>query len=277
MHLMTAVLDRALQILEVLALHADGLPLHVVADSLNIPRSATHRLLTDLVRHGYVRQERDGGPYLLTIRLVSLGLTYLARNGIPDVAQPIIDRLGTRHGQLCRLGIVNGRRLTWVAKMQGARGGLRYDPDDGADAHLSSTANGHAWLASMSDEAALALVSQQGFGDPARLGRNAPTTVQALLERLQLARQCGYAVVTEGFSPGTAAIACVVRQPDTGAVMGTLSLAGPLVRLTEARMHALAPELLAAAAELGAASRGSRFFADHPAGPLPGAAVEAAA
>lgn len=272
---MTAVLDRALQILEMLSLHADGLPLHVVADSLNIPRSATHRLLTELVRHGYVRQDRDGGPYLLTIRLVSLGLTYLARNGIPDVAQPIIDRLGARHGQLCRLGIVNGTRLTWVAKMQGAREGLRYDPDDGADAHLSSTANGHAWLSTMSDEAALALVSQQGFGDPARLGRNAPTTVHALLERLELARQRGYAVVTEGFSPGTAAIACVVRQPDTGDVIGTLSLAGPLVRLSETRMHALAPELLAAAAEIGMASRGSRFFADRTT--TAAASVEAAA
>ncbi|UFN47681.1 IclR family transcriptional regulator [Roseomonas sp. OT10] len=260
---MSSVLDRALRLLEMLSLHADGLPLHVLADTLDIPRSATHRLLTELVQQGYVRQEREGGPYLLTIRLVSLGLTYLARNGIPDIAQPIVDRLAFRHGELCRLGIVSGGELIWVTKCQGARDGLRYDPDDGAVAHLSSTANGHAWLSTMSDEAAMAMVSRQGFGEPQRLGRNAPATVQALLERLRLARERGYAVMTEGFAPGTAAIAIPVRQPDTQEVIGVLSLAGPLVRLDEARMHALAPELREASLEMGEASRGSRFFSDR--------------
>src|SRR3954469_22035292 len=128
---MTAVLDRALKILELLATNPGGLPLHVIADRLDIPRSATHRLLTELVREGYARQDRDGGPYLLTIKLVSLGLTYLSRNGILDIAQPILDRLAERSGELARLGVVSDERLTWVAKAQGARIGLRYDPDAG--------------------------------------------------------------------------------------------------------------------------------------------------
>ncbi|PZP40738.1 MAG: IclR family transcriptional regulator [Azospirillum brasilense] len=266
---MTAVLDRSLRLLEQLALQAEGLPLHVLADRLQIPRSAAHRLLNELIREGYVRQEREGGPYSLTIRLVSLGLTYLARNGIPDVAQPILDGLARRSGELCRLGITDGTSLTWVAKAQGARDGLRYDPDDGAQAMLAPTANGQAWLASMSDEAALALVARQeigngGFGDPARMGPGAPRTVRALLEQLARARRQGYATMAEGSAPGTAAVATVIRQPESGAVIGTLSLAGPSVRMTEARLHALAPDLLAAAAEMGEASRASRLFALRP-------------
>ncbi|ATR19497.1 IclR family transcriptional regulator (plasmid) [Roseomonas sp. FDAARGOS_362] len=260
---MSNVLGRGLRLLELLSLHADGLPLHVLADTLRIPRSATHRLLTELVQNGYVRQAHSSGPYLLTIRLISLGLTYLARNGIPSIAQPIVDRLATRNSVLCRLAIVSGRKLIWVAKCQGARDGLRYDPDDGATAHLSSTANGHAWLSTMTDEEAMTLVSLQGFGDPERLGRNAPMTMQALLERLHLARARGYAVMTDGFTPGTAAIAMVVRQPDSQEPLGVLSLAGPLVRLDEARMHGLASELRQAVQEMGEASRGARFLADH--------------
>jgi len=268
---MTSVLDRALRILELLAENGAGLPLHVVADRLEIPRSATHRLLGDLARQGYVRQERDAGPYRLTIKLVSLGLTYLAHNGILDIAQPILDRLAAGSGELVRLGVVDGDRLTWVAKAQGARGGLRYDPHAGADAHLSSTANGHAWLSTMSEEQAVALVTRQGFGDPAELGPNAPMTVQALLERLRLARARGYAVVTETSAPGTAAIAAVVPRPGSGETIGVLSIAGPSVRLTEERMHSLARELLEAAQEMSAASQaspslaGRRRGADRPA------------
>ncbi|MFC7539888.1 helix-turn-helix domain-containing protein [Siccirubricoccus deserti] len=59
---MTAVLDRALRLLELLATAPAGLPLHAMADRLAIPRSATHRLLAELVRQGYVRQDRDQGP-----------------------------------------------------------------------------------------------------------------------------------------------------------------------------------------------------------------------
>ncbi len=257
---MTAVLDRVLRVLELLATHAEGLPLHTLADRLDIPRSAAHRLLSDLARQGYVRQERDGGPYGLTIKLVSLGLTYLSQTGILDIAQPILDRLAAETGELVRLGIVDRDRLTWVAKAQGARSGLRYDPDAGADAHLSSTANGHAWLASLTEEEALALVTRQGFGDPRELGPNAPMTVQALLDRLRLTRERGYALVIESSAPGMAALAAVIRRPGSGEAIGVLSIAGPVVRLSEARMHDLAPVLLAAAQELGTASLGSRSF-----------------
>lgn len=258
---MTAVLDRVLRVLELLATNAEGLPLHTLADRLEIPRSAAHRLLSDLARQGYVRQEREGGPYSLTIKLVSLSLTYLAQTGILDIAQPILDRLAASTGELVRLGIVDRDRLTWVAKAQGARSGLRYDPDAGADAHLASTANGHAWLASLTEEEALSLVTRQGFGDPREFGPNAPMTVQALLERLRLARERGYAIVTESSAPGMAAIAAVIRQPQGGRTIGVLSIAGPVVRLSEARMHELAPTLLEAARELSAASLGSRSFA----------------
>jgi IclR family transcriptional regulator, negative regulator of allantoin and glyoxylate utilization operons len=46
----------------------------------------------------------------------------------------------------------------------------------------------------------------------------------------------------------------------TGGVVGVVSVAGPTVRLTEARMHELAPLMLAAASELSDACRGSDYF-----------------
>jgi IclR family transcriptional regulator, acetate operon repressor len=64
-----------------------------------------------------------------------------------------------------------------------------------------------------------------------------------------------------------AAMAVPVRRADTDAVIGCLSIAAPSVRLDAERMAELAPALQRAAEEIGAASRGSRFFspaADHP-------------
>ena len=191
---------------------------------------------------------------------MALGFRYLANSGA-DVVQPILDGLAETSGELVRLGVIEGERQTWIAKSQGARSGLRYDPDMGRDAPLFYTASGHAWLASMSDADALALVARQGIADPADFGPNAPRNEQELLQRLALARQQGYAWVMESSSLGTAALAAVVRHPVEGRVLGVLSIAGPSARLPLTRIEQLAPELLAAAAELSAASPASELFA----------------
>ncbi|MDP3835358.1 MAG: IclR family transcriptional regulator [Hydrogenophaga sp.] len=261
---MSLALDRGLSLLEHLAAHPGGLPLALMASELDIPLSACHRLLGELQRRGYVRQVRQQGDYVLTTKVVSLGLGYLSTAGIVDIAEPLLERLAQKSGELVRLSIIDEDRLTWIAKAQGTRQGLRYDPDMGMDARLSCTASGHAWLFTLSDERALDLVARQGYGTPAEYGPKAPTTVKALLAFLNAARLRGYAMIDEVFAPGMSAMAApVMRRKEA---IGVISIAGPRVRLTPARMHELAPALLAAAAELGPISNTSSLFGRPPLG-----------
>ena len=255
---MTSVLARGLAALEHLSAQPEGMPLSALADELDIPRSACHRLLGELQRLGYVRQVRTHGDYALTTRLASLGLGFLSSTGIVDIAEPLLERLAKDSGELVRLSIVDNDRLTWVTKSQGSRTGLRYDPDMGRDARLSCTASGHAWLQTLSDEHALELVARQGFGEPKDYGPRAPTTIKALLGFLHAARVRGYAMIDEVFAPGMAAIAAPVMQ--RGQTIGVISIAGPRIRLSMARMQSLAPALLAAAAELGPIGKASTLL-----------------
>ena len=78
--------------------------------------------------------------------MASLGLSYLGKSGVRR-HRPAGDRpAGAGHGELVRLAIVDGDRLTLVAKAQGANSGLLYDPDMGIDLRLSCSAAGQAWL-----------------------------------------------------------------------------------------------------------------------------------
>lgn len=259
MQYMTTALDRGLSILEHLGRHPQGLPLTMLASELDIPNSACHRLLADLQHRGYVRQTRQQGDYVLTTKVVSLGLGFLSSAGIVNIAEPLLERLAQTSGELVRLAIVDDDCLTWVAKSQGMRqAGLRFDPDMGMQARLSCTATGHAWLMTLSDERALDLVSRQGFGKPAEYGPNAPTTIKSLLGFLHAARVRGYAMIDEVFAPGMAAMAApVVRRKEA---IGVISIAGPKSRLTNPRMHELASPLQAAVAELGPISHASTLF-----------------
>ena len=256
---MSTPLERSFNILELLAAHPEGQSISAIASALTLPLSATHRLLAELARCGYVRQLREQGDYVLTIKLVSVGLGFLSASGVVDVAQPALDRLADESGELVRLAVVDGDDLTFVAKAQGARRGLKYDPDMGLSVKLSCSAAGHAWLSTLSDEAGLALVTRQGFGVPDDFGPRAPTTVKALMAFVKTARKRGFSTISEVFAPSMSAMAAPVRSR-SGQTIGVVTIAGPLVRLTEARMEALADPLLKCAEEIEAASGASTMF-----------------
>ncbi|MGF6776214.1 IclR family transcriptional regulator [Paraburkholderia sp. GAS334] len=246
----SGVLDRALAIIELLTESADGLPLSAISENLRIPRSATHRLLTSLSGHGYVRQEEERGTYVLTSKIQVLAFRHLSVSGFVDAVQPVINRLAMETGELVRLAVADNGRLTWVARAQGARSGLRYDPDMGMEARLSCSATGYAWLSCMSDEAALALVEAQGLGTPDEFGPAAPQTGAEVLERVELARQRGYAVAIQTFTDWMSAMAAPLVHPVSDKAIGVVSVAGPVFRLTEARLHEYAPLLLEAVEEI---------------------------
>ncbi len=256
---MSSPLERSLSVLEYLAARPEGRTISNIAQELALPLSACHRVLAELVRCGWVRQMRDHGDYALTTKLAALGLSYLGGSGIVDIAQPVIDRLADASGELVRLAIVDGDRLTFVAKAQGARFGLRYDPDMGIDVRLSCSAGGHAWLMTLPEERAMALVLQQGFGDPQVYGPRAPTTWKALEALLDEDRTRGFSMIEEMYAPGMCAMAAPVQRRGE-ATIGVITIAGPAIRLTVPRMQALGAPLLAAAGELAMASSASPIF-----------------
>jgi DNA-binding IclR family transcriptional regulator len=245
--------------LEFLSEQMGGAELSVMAEHLNIPKSAAHRLLVDLMKHGYVRQTKEGGEYILTTKLVSMGLSHLSRSGVVDVAQPLLDRLAEISGELVRLSIVDGDRLTWVARAQGARQGLRYDPDMGSIARLSCSSSGWAWLSTMRDEEAIVLVSKQGLGSAKEFGPNAPESLKELLKALDETRKRGFSLTQETYTAGLNAMAVAVSL--TGHLpMGTISIAGPSARLTKEKMLKLSKELISCASQLAAASGASAIM-----------------
>lgn len=255
---MTTQLERGLAVLEHLAACPEGAALSDIAAAISSPLSGAHRLLAELVKGGYVRQTRDQGDYVLTIKLVALGLSYLGASGVVDVAQPSLDRLAAEAGELVRLAIVDDMDLVFVAKAQGATRGLRYDPDMGLSVRLSCSAAGHAWLSTFDDEQAFGLVARQGFGTPRDYGPRAPVTVKTLLAYVRAARKRGYATINEVFAPGMSAMAApvIVR----GVAIGVVTIAGPVVRLNESRMLELSGALLKTAREIATLSSASALF-----------------
>jgi DNA-binding IclR family transcriptional regulator len=75
-------------------------------------------------------------------------------------------------------------------------------------------------------------------------------------------RKRGFSTISEMYAPGMSAMAAPVLRKGQEAV-AVITIAGPIQRLTSARMLALGPALKSAAAELAMASIASPLFAQR--------------
>ncbi len=249
-----AAVDRCLSLIEALAGEADPLELSDLAARVGLPNSAAHRTLSTLVERGWVVQDPASQNYALSLRLCSLAFRNLDARAVPDVVQNVLDRLARRTREYCRLAIVEREDLVWVARAQGAPAGLRYDPDMGQEIVLHATANGKAWLSCLPENDALRIVCARGFETRRPLGPRRLSSVDALRAHLTETRKRGYATAVEEAEPGTAALAVPFRTGEApGApVAGTISVAGPTLRITPDRYAELANALSDAAREAAA-------------------------
>ncbi|HET6160287.1 MAG TPA: IclR family transcriptional regulator [Dongiaceae bacterium] len=244
--------DRVLAILEMLVTVSEGVSLSRVAQELDLPLSATHRLLAVLVRRNYARQDPATEQYEPTLGVATLGIRLLANTHLSDVYQPILDELAEATGELVRLSVLDGEKLTWIARAQGAKSSIRYDPVSGHDVPLHATAMGKAWLATLPEADALRIATGAGF--TGAIGPNAVATSEQLAEHLRHARERGYGLVSEEAEPGISAIAMVVRDgaDANSAPVGCISIGGPSFRLSEERLVGFVPRLRQAVDQLSA-------------------------
>jgi IclR family acetate operon transcriptional repressor len=241
--------QRAMEILELLAGAPRGRILPSIARHLGVPESTAKRLLETLTRTGYVSVDADTEAFSATLQLGALGLRRIESVGIDQWAQPTLDRLAEKTHELVRLAMLSDFRLHWIAKAQGSNSRLTLDSTSGTDAVPHATASGKAWLATLDPGEVAALLEQMGL--PAQT-ENTITDLARLQRDLAVARERGYAVGLEEKDLGVNAIAAPIRGDGAkGAAVGTVSVAGPAVRLDSTALTELVPQLLAAAEELG--------------------------
>lgn len=238
----------AMHALEMLASHSQGRRVSDIAERLGINKAIAHRILAALVSAGYVSQDIRTSSYFATHSLGALGLRQLSSSGVGTWAQRSLDSLAADCEELVRLAVATNDSLQWIAKAQGSNSSLRLDPVMGQDAVPHATASGKAWLSTLSPERIGAVLDHES-----RLSATprSPLDRSALLLELDEVRHRGYATTFEEMDLGINAAAAPIYGAGPGReATGTISIAGPSVRMTRARMAELSPLLLTAAADI---------------------------
>jgi len=250
MKIVNSLIENSLAVLTLLADEARSMRLSEIAGRLDLQKSGTHRMLSTLHELGWVEQDLETEFYRLTLKLPTMGQRFLLATRIPDVCQPILDRLARESQELVRLSVLTDGKLTTVAHAQGARGSLICQSRLFPVLPLHVTASGKAWLATLPKEEALRLVLHTGFGRRNEFGPKAVRSVDALQKELALTAKRGFGVAMEEAEPGVASVATVVRQHQNE-VVGCLAVVAPALRLPPERVSEIAALARTAANELG--------------------------
>ncbi|MFU8926131.1 IclR family transcriptional regulator [Acinetobacter puyangensis] len=235
--------DRSLQVLEALLKEVNGCALSQLSSELDIPKSAMHRLLGAMKDMGYIYQDEITQHYKLTLKIASMGLTYLSSRSITETFQPFLNELAQQSEELVRLGLIENEKIIWIGKAQGAKSGLKYDPDSGGVAYLPASACGLAYLSHLNPQDLKRIVEREGFEKAENFGCNSPKNLPELEKMIQASIDRGYGLICDTYELGMTAMAKIIINPTTGQPFGTVSIAGPSVRLNDAKIQRLAPAL----------------------------------
>lgn len=235
--------DRVFHLLEQLADGGGSMSLSELARRTDLPMPTIHRLLRSVVNQGYVRQE-SSKRYSLGPRMIRLGES--ASRMLGSWATPYLAGLVAKYGETTNMAMMEGDACVYVAQVPSPQW-MRMFTEVGRVVMLHSTGVGKALLSTLTDDQVLATLKRAGM--PAQT-EHTIIQPQAMLEALAEIRERGYAVDDGEQELGVRCVAVPIKELPFAAA---LSVSGPSSRISFEQVQLIAPDLQAAAADLGGA------------------------
>ncbi len=224
-------LVKALNILEVLAEEEPPYTLTQLSRRLHLHVSTVHRLLVNLVRHGFVEVDAGTGGYQLSFRVLRMGLCVLDRLDFRQAALPLLRELNQQTKETVHLAILQGTQAISIEKFDSPQP-VGLDARLGGLMPLYCTGVGKTLLAYQGDDFLEKLAQSPGF---VRLTPHTLTALPEVRKELEQIREKGFALDQEEAVEGLRCVAGPVFD-HTGQIVAAFSVAGPAMRLTPTRI-----------------------------------------
>ena len=238
------VIDRAFDILELLADERDGLGVTDIATRTGLNKSTVHRILSALGERGYV--EGNGkGVYRNGLKLVDLASVHLNRVELKTEARPYLRELTARMNLTTHLAILDGMDAVYIDKVA-VESNLRLYSQIGRRIPAHCSALGKCLLSGLPDGELAARLANHPFE---RFTPTTPADAAELVRQIETVREKGYAVDNAEHEPDIRCIAAPVRDY-RGKVVAAVSMTGPALLVEPAREAEIAGWVMGAARDI---------------------------
>ena len=238
-------IDKALDLLELLAHSDEPLSLATLSTELDMPKSSVHRLLQILCRRGYVGQDDTTRSYALGLRIFALHNLPAQHQRLVSVARPHLRRLAARLRQTVNLAVLDPAQLGyWVHSETPTSFGTKVTSGERAPLHCAGL--GKMLLAGLDPERRRSVV------DRLVLVQKTPRTItdrRQLDEELERTAARGYAIDDEENTLGIRCVAAPILSAE-GLVVAAVSITALAPAMEPEVMGLYIEEIVCAAREL---------------------------
>jgi IclR family acetate operon transcriptional repressor len=239
-------LRKGLAVLETLEAAAGELTLTGLSQRLGESPTVVFRLLKTLEERGFVQQDPASKRYALGLRLWEMGARVVSRQGLVDLARPVLRWLTEVTGETSALVVRRDTDVLYLDIVEGSEP-LRVYAEVGARAPIHATASGKAMLA-FEPAAVVDAVVAAGMR---RLTPLTVTSARALRQRLEEVRRTGLSVNAGERRADIAAVAAPVRN-GRGECVAAVSISGPVTRFREDHLELVKRHVRKASEEISA-------------------------
>lgn len=245
--------DRALDLLEALATADGEVAITALAARTSLHVSTVHRLLSTLLKRGYVRQNPDTSRYYAGAKLATLTEGRSRFGELRLRARPLLRALTDATRETANLVVLDDIQAVYIETIPSPQV-VRLFTAVGNRTPLHATGAGKALLAALPSPRRDAMLERI---DLRSYTARTITDRAALRRALEEIRERGYAIDDEEYDEGVRCVAVAVvasragtAATTTGAPVGALSISAPANRLSRQRCAELAPLLRRTAADL---------------------------
>ncbi|BCS80179.1 IclR family transcriptional regulator [Anaerocellum diazotrophicum] len=221
-------LQRALDIMELIASCSEGLTLSNISQKLGIPKSSALSLLNTLVERKYLIFDSATNRYKMGIKMFEVGSGYLRESEFMDAIMAVVAKVARKSNETVHLAVRDGRDVIYIAKIE-SNHPIRIASSIGKRIPAHATALGKALLSGLSDKELRELYSQQ---PPERLTANTICEVEKLIEEIRKVRENGYALDYEESSEGVRCFGAPIFNHNEQ-IIAAISIAVPTIRVNE--------------------------------------------
>ncbi|MQA02619.1 MAG: helix-turn-helix domain-containing protein [Streptosporangiales bacterium] len=243
----SAQLDRALDILELLARSGRPVGLTEIASAVGGPKATIHRLLATLQGRGYVAQDSRSSLYSAGVRCFELGSLWAQNLDLRAMAAPMLAQLNEETGETVHLAIYDHGDVVYVDKLE-SRHPVVATSHLGRRCPASCVATGRVLLA-FQPTAEIQAVLDKPVPSYTERTVTDPAELAALLADV---RADGYGTNHESYRPGVGGVAAPIRD-HTGAVIASVGICLPEQRFGQDRFDDLRDRTVQAATDISAA------------------------
>lgn len=240
-----SAISKAFRLLDIIVDSALPISLNDISAMSGLPKPSAFRMLMQLEEVGAIKRDQTGKRFMAGDALNALAVRTLAAATRAPAIREIMTRLVSRIGESCNLGILDGRDVLYLERIECDRP-LRMHLRAGSRVPAHCTAMGKLLLAHMPESKA------RRFLEASELTAFTPNTVtdiDTLVAQFRDIRTSGASINREEFQLGLTGVAVPILIEGQGAVAG-LAAHAPVFRMTadEAFERALEPLREAAAA-----------------------------